>query len=156
VVAAHPADPLVEDHLAAAVLDLPVQRPVGLLVQRQPRHVRAPHQATHAHAALDRLGEQLGHRRTAVAQQLVGVTPPVGEEEVVAGVERPHLLDQPVEVGAAVHQGLREVARRPSGQRRVGVSALLRAEQPELRILHEMITSEPADGRKRPSPVRRR
>jgi poly(3-hydroxybutyrate) depolymerase len=33
VVAAHPADPLVEDHLAAAVLDLAVQRAVGLLVQ---------------------------------------------------------------------------------------------------------------------------
>ena len=34
--------------------------------------------------ALDRLGEQLGHRRAVLAQPLVGIAPPVGEEQVVA------------------------------------------------------------------------
>ena len=110
-----------------------VERAVGLLVQRQPGHVRAPDQPAHAHPALDRLGEQLGHRRPLVAQLLVGIAAPVGEEQVVAGVQRPHLLDQPVEVGAAVQQRLGEVPRRPPGQRRGRVAPLLRAEQPLLR-----------------------
>src|SRR4051794_29184981 len=55
---------------------------------------------------------------------------------MVTGVERPHLLDQPIEVVAAVQQRLREVAFRPTGQPCRGVSPLGGAEQPVLRVLH--------------------
>jgi hypothetical protein len=133
VVAAQPPHPLVEDHLSAAVLDLGVEGAVGLLAERQAVHVRAPDQPAHADAPLDRVGEELRDRRTLVPQQLVGIPPPVGEEQVIAGVQRPHLFHQPVEVGAAVHQRFGEVPRRPPGERRGRVAPLLRAEQPLLR-----------------------
>jgi hypothetical protein len=133
VVAAHPAHPLVQDHLPTAVLDLGVEGAVGLLVQLQAIHVRAPDQPAHAHAPLDRVGEELRDRGALVAQQLIGITPPVGEEQVIPGVQRMHLLDQPVEVGAAVHQRLGQVPRRPCRKLRGRVAPLVRAEQPLLR-----------------------
>ena len=95
---ADPAHPLVEHDHAAAVLDLPVQRPVLLLAERHPVHVRAPHQPADEHPRLTASVNSCGDRRALGPQLLVGVAAPVGEEEVVPLVERLHRLDQPVEV----------------------------------------------------------
>lgn len=156
VVAAATAYPLVQDHLPAVLLDLPVQSPVLVRTERQRVDVRPPDEATHDDAAVQRTFEQLGHRRSVLAQPLVGIAPPVGEEQVVALVERIDLLDQPVEVGDAVEQRFREVAGRPRGQRCGGVAALLGREEPLLGVVHPMITTRSCRGRNhRCSAVRR-
>jgi hypothetical protein len=53
--------------------------------------VGAPQQALDDDAPLGRGREQLGHRGPVVAEFLVGVAAPVGEEEVVTLLETVHL-----------------------------------------------------------------
>ena len=105
-----------------------------------------------AHPALHGVGEQLGHRRPAVAQPLVRVAAPVGEEQVVAGVECRDRVDQPVEVGAAVHERLDEVALGPRGQRRVGLPRSSAVSSHSSGESIPMITSRPVQGRKHRDP----
>ena len=108
--------PLIQQHLAAGPFDglaevLVLFLAVGELVQ-----VRAPHQSLDDDTALGGLAEQLGDGRAAVAHLLVGVTAPVGEEQVVAPTERLDLGHQLVEVRRAVDQRLRPIALTPGGQ----------------------------------------
>ena len=90
------------------------------------------------------------------AQPLVRVALPVGEEQMVPGPQLLHLVDQPVEVGGPVHQGLGEVARCPRGQVRRGVTALVGGQQPGLRVVHRVITYCASAGRNRRARCRRR
>lgn len=103
VVRAAPADPLVEQHLAAGGGDRLTQVAVLRLAVGQQVEVGAPDQALDHHAPLRGPREELRHGRPVRAQPLVRVAPPVGEEEVVAGLQGLHLVDQPVEVHDTVN-----------------------------------------------------
>ena len=81
--------PLVQQHLPARPLDGLGEMAVLLLVELQPVRVRPPHQPLDEHAALGRGTEQFGDRRPVLAQPLVGVASPVGEEQVITGAQLP-------------------------------------------------------------------
>src|SRR6478609_6213713 len=103
---------------------------VLLLAVGEPVQMRAPHQAFYYDAAFGGLAKQLGDGGAVVAQSLVGVAAPVGEERVVATAQFAHLGGQPVEVGGAVYQRLDQVAGTPIRQRGERVAALLSREEP--------------------------
>ena len=106
--------PLVEQHLAAGLLDLPVQRPVLRLAERQLVPVRAPDQPAHAHPALGRVREQLRRPWGRPARSRSSGSPRQSVKNRWSPVaERLDLLDQPGEVGRAVDQRLDEVALGP-------------------------------------------
>ena len=92
--------------------------------------MRAPHQALDDDAAFGGVAEQLGDGGAAVAQSLVGVAAPVGEEHIVAAAQFADLGGQPVEIGGAVYQRLDQVARTPVRQRGGRIAALLSREEP--------------------------
>ena len=127
VVRSAEAHPLVEQHLAAGRLDRVAEMLVLLLAVGELVQMRAPHQALDDDAAFGGLAEQLGDGGPVVAQSLVGVAAPVGEEQVVAAAHLVHLGGEPVEVGGAVDQRLDPVARAPVRHRGGRVSALARS-----------------------------
>ena len=130
VVRTRHADPLVEQHLAARVADLVPELAVLFLAVGQRIGVRTPHQTLHDHPAAGGIAEELGERRTRVAEPLIGVTPPVGEEQMITGTQRRHFGREPVEVGGPVHQRGHGVARAPGRQPARRITALGRREEP--------------------------
>ena len=115
VVRAALAHPLVEQRLAAALVDDPAE--VAVLLAVEPARVGAPHQRPHLDVARGRVTEQLGDGRPVLGQPLVGVAAPVGEEDAVAGRRRLDQLDEAREVGRAVHAGDHQVAGGPGALR---------------------------------------
>ena len=71
-------------------------------------------------------------------------------------VEPLDALDEPVEVGDAVHERLDEVALGVRGQRRRRVAALLAGQQPALDVVHPVITAFRRWGRNHGRPRGRR
>lgn len=130
VVRARPAYPPVQQHLAAGLGDVVTQLAVLLLAVADVIGVRAPQQALHHHAPPSRAGEQLAERRPIRAHQLVRVAAPVGEEQVIARLERFDLVDEPVEVGRTVYPRDGEVALGPRQAFPRRIAPLLRREEP--------------------------
>ncbi len=60
---------------------------VLLLAVGERVEVAAPHQSFDHDAAFGGVAEQFGDGRSALSHPLVGITPPVGEEQVVAGAQ---------------------------------------------------------------------
>ena len=61
-----------------------------LLVELEPVRVRPPHQSLDEHTALRGGSEQFGDRRPVLAQPLIRIASPVGEEQVVTGAQLLH------------------------------------------------------------------
>jgi hypothetical protein len=114
--------PLVQQHLPARAFDGFGEMAVLFLVELEPVRVRPPHQPLDEHSALGGGAEQCGDRRPVLAQPLVGVAAPVGEEQVVTGPQLVHFADQSVEVGRPVNERLRLVALTPRRQVPIGVA----------------------------------
>ncbi len=124
VVRAAEQHPLVQQHLPARSLDGLGEMAVLLLVELQPVRVRPPHEALDEHTALGRRTEQFGHCRPVLAQPLIGVASPVGEEQVITGAQLLHFGDEAIEVGRPVDQRLRLVALTPRRQIPIGITTL--------------------------------
>src|SRR6476469_8481369 len=77
------SDALIQQHLAARPLDCLSEVPVLLFAVGELVQVRAPYQPFDDDTALGRRAEQLPDRRSVVAQLLVRIATPVGEEQVV-------------------------------------------------------------------------
>ncbi len=145
VVRAEPPHPLVEQHLGARLVELRAEPAVRLRVEAHALGVRAPHQPPDLDARPGEVAEHVADAMPLGGQLLVGVTPPVGEEEPVAGAQGAELLVEPLEVDGPVHQRAHEVALRPAlarlaGAARgaavevgVGVAALPRGQEPSRR-----------------------
>ena len=107
-------DPHVQQSLRAGGLQLLTGLPVRPAGERELVPVRAPDQASDIDTTTIRRAEQFDHgRRRILAQPLIGVTAPVGEQDQVAG---PGLLDpflQLGEVADAVHQRADVISPRP-------------------------------------------
>ena len=88
MVRAAEANALIEQHLTAGSLDRLAEMLVLLLAVLELVQVRAPHQALDDDPASGGSAEQLGDRRAGLAQFLVGVAAPVGEEQIVAAGQR--------------------------------------------------------------------
>ena len=79
-----------------------------------PRRIGVPpQQATDLDTATDGVDQDIADRRTAFGQQLVGVAPPISEEDPVPLERGPQDLDQTREVLGAVHVWHHQVPRRP-------------------------------------------
>ena len=124
--------PLVQQHLPARLVHVVAEVAVLLLAVRHLVVVAAPDQTLDDHAALGRVAEQRADRRALGTHPLVGVTAPVGEEEVVVRVERGHHVHQAGEVRRPVHVGHDGVADRPVGQPVGRVAALRGSQEPVL------------------------
>jgi len=147
VVRAEPADPLIEENLAASqVQHLPDMERLALAVPRLVR-MRTPHQRTHIRPAVQSLGHNRSEFGSVPGQALADIAPPVQEPHLVSGPHQGKLPVQPGEVRAAVNQRNDHVslsppaavAATPVNLRRF-VASLLRAQQPallgrEIRIL---------------------
>jgi hypothetical protein len=130
VLGAGSPDPLVEQHLAAGVVDLVTEVEVGLLVEVRPRGVRAPQQSLHLDAAACRARQDLAQLGPGPVQALVGVAAPVRQHDQVAGAQVAQLPQEPGKVAAAVDQRLDPVAERPRPDAGRRVAALRRAQEP--------------------------
>jgi hypothetical protein len=142
VVGARPAHPLVQQDLTARRVHLVTELPVLVSAVGQLVGVRAPHQPLHHHAAARGVAEQPAHGGAFGTEQFVGVAAPVGEEEVVAGPQLPHLRSQAGEVAAAVHVGPDVVALAPV-RLPVGRVAALGSREEPLRSPHPCLPSAP-------------
>ena len=120
-----PADqhPLIQQHLPACTLDGLGEMAVLLLVELERVRIRPPHESLDEHTALGRGTEQFGDGRPVLAQPLIGVAPPVGEEQVIAGAQLLHLGDEAIEIGRPVDEGLGLIALAPRGEIPVGIAA---------------------------------
>jgi hypothetical protein len=143
VVGAEHADALVEEHLAAGVVDLPPEQLVrpGAQRRRDALAVGAPDQPADLDARPCPLGQEVTDRRTVRQQPLVSVTAPVGEPHAVPGLQRGELGVDPLEVGRPVHQRPHEVALGPRGGVAAagvylggGVAALVAGQEPVTRV----------------------
>ena len=130
------SDALVQQHLAARPLDRLAEVPVLLLAVGELVQVRAPHQSLDDDAALGRRAEQLADRRAVVTHLLVGISTPIGEEEVVPVAERLDVGHQPVEVRRTVNQRLRAATCAPGGNRGGRVASLFRSQKPVCELRH--------------------
>ena len=132
VVAAERPDPLVEQHLAAGGEDGRGEPAVLRDVVAEHLEVRAPQQPAHQGPAPCRAREDLGDRRSAVAELLVAVAAPAGEQHQVAVAGRRHALGERAVVGAPVHPQVHGVALGPRPQPGRRVVALGAREEPVL------------------------
>ena len=73
VVAASPADPLVEQHLAPGLVQDLSELEVLLLAELRLVRMRPPHQTPHVDAASGQLGQHLAQGGTRAVQQLVWI-----------------------------------------------------------------------------------
>ena len=87
VVAAAPPHPLVEQDLAAGLVDLSDERGVLLLAEVRLSRVRSPQQPAHVHAAPREVGEHVADLGARAVEPLVGVALPVGEVDPVVPAE---------------------------------------------------------------------
>ena len=85
VVAAAPADPFVEQHLAPGLVQDLSELEVLLLAELRLVRMRPPHQTSHVDAVPGQIGQDLAQSGTRAVQQLVRISPPIREEEVIAG-----------------------------------------------------------------------
>src|SRR5664279_6491739 len=85
------ANPHVPQALAAGGFDVLTEMPVLLLAEREPVEVRAPHQSLDHHATAGGVRENSRDLSVRVAQALVGITPPIGEQQQVTGSHGLHL-----------------------------------------------------------------
>jgi hypothetical protein len=106
---------LVEQHLAADRADGLAEAAVLLLAVLQHVEVRAPHQSLDDNASLRGGAEKLGDGGTIGTHELVGIAAPVGEEQVIARLERLNLADEVVKVSRAVDERPNVVSGAPSG-----------------------------------------
>ena len=114
MVGAPEAHALVEQDLASGRVDHHSEVAILLGAEPQAVRVRPPEEPFDAHPTTNRGGEDRSDLRLrAFAKALVGVAPPVGEQQLVAGAELSDGLQQAVEVRRAVHQRLDPVAGRP-------------------------------------------
>lgn len=143
VVRAEEPDALVEQDLAAGLVDLPPEQLVGLRAEgrRDPLAVGAPDEAADLHPGPCPVGQQVTDRRPVRRQPLVGVPPPVGEPDAVAGLQGRQLGLDAGEVRRPVHQRSHEVALGPRGAVVTtgvhlgrGVAAFVAGEEPVTRI----------------------
>jgi hypothetical protein len=107
--------------------------------------VRAPEQCADLDAAARQIAEHVPDLVAVLGEALIGVPPPVREEDPVTGAQRAQLLVEAAEVHRAVHERGHRVtggprtalaARTVVGRRvevGVGVAALGRAEEPPVR-----------------------
>ena len=110
-------DPLVEQHLAAGLLDRVAEVLVLLLAVGERVEVRTPHQAFDDDAPFGGAAEHFGDRRAALAHLLIGIAAPVREEHVVARAQRLDLRRENVEVCRPVNQRLGPAPLTPGRQR---------------------------------------
>ncbi len=154
VVRAEPADPLVQQHLPAGLVDLVAQVLVLLGVVGQVLRVRAPDQAADLDAVLGQIAEHLTHARALGQQFLVGVPAPVGEVDPVPGGQLTEFLVEPAEVVRTVQHRSDLIAGHPAetvvpgnpvdvGR---GVAPLLGREEPASRRIVCRLHRPPAYG----------
>ncbi len=135
MVASTASHPLVDEHLAAGGVDVAGEAQVLLLTEMSLVRVRAPHQATHHHAAPGHTAEHGGHARAGAGEQLIGIRTPIGETDHVAGLERDQLLVQAGEIRSAMDERQASVALGPrlgmsAVDRRRRIAPLVRMEEP--------------------------
>ena len=104
VVRAEPADPLVEQHLAACAIDHVSDVHGLMLAEPRPVRMRAPHQRAHLSPALERLAQHGSELRSVPGQTLAGVAPPVEEPHLVPTPHPRKFLVQLGEIGDAMDQ----------------------------------------------------
>ena len=88
------ADSLIEQHLPACAFDGLAEVPVLLLAVGELVQMGPPHQTLDDDAAFGGAAEQFTDGRAVVAHLLVGVAPPVREEQMVARCQRFHFRDE--------------------------------------------------------------
>jgi hypothetical protein len=132
VVGAGAPHPFVEQHLTAGVVHHVAEPAVLLLAVGQVVVVRAPHQALDDDSAARGVAEELADRGLVRAQTLVCVATPVGEEQVVARLQRPDLRRETGEIRGTVHERHHPVAGGPGGQPVGGVAPLCIGQEPVL------------------------
>jgi hypothetical protein len=106
VLASRPPDPLVEQDLAACLVDHLAQVQVLLLVEVGETRVGAPEQAPHLHPPPGQVGQEGPELGALTVQPLVGVAPPVGDGDQVALAQRAQGGQQPPVVGGPMDQRL--------------------------------------------------
>jgi hypothetical protein len=109
VVAAGRPDPLVQEDLAAGLVDHLAELE-GFLLAELVAGMGAPQQPADLHAPLGQLGQERPQLGAVVVQVLVGVAAPVGEVHLVILVQLTQALGQPGQVGAPVDQRPDQVA----------------------------------------------
>jgi hypothetical protein len=127
---------LIQQHLAAGLFDHVAEMLVLLLAVLKLVQMRPPHQPLDDGASFGSAAEQLGDRRPIFAHLLVRVTPPVREEQVVAGTQRLDLCDEVAEVRRAVDQRLGPIALAPGRHPRHGIASFRCGEEPVGKIRH--------------------
>ena len=137
VMAASASNPLVQKDLAARLVHDGPQVHVLLLAEVALVRVGAPHQTPDVDPSPGELAEHATDLRPGPRQLLVGVPPPVGEHDQVAGIQTLKRRVEALEVFTAVHERPDRVPLRPSGmagvtsiQVGVGVPSLVRGEEP--------------------------
>jgi hypothetical protein len=141
VMAAAPPDALVEQDLAARLVDLPDEIDVLLLAEMRLTRVRTPQQTSHVNAAACEVGEHVAHLRARAGETLIRVAFPIREVQPVVPLESAEHLVQAGEVLRAVDQHLDAVALRPRFavaappvDLRGGITALLAGQEPVVRL----------------------
>ena len=130
VMAAGPAGPGVEQHLAAVLVNLPDELGVGFLGLPQRLGLGAPEQAEDLHPPARGAAEYVTDGRVGTVEQFVQVTAEVQEVDLVAGLGRVQFGVQPGEVAAPVHQRLDQVPDREGAQVGGGVGPVAIAQEP--------------------------
>ncbi len=130
VVAAGPAGPRVEQHLAAVLIDRADELGVGLLGLPQRLGLGPPEQAEHLHPPAGGAAEHVADGRAGAVEQFVQVAAEVQEVDLVARLGRVQLGVQPGEVAAPVHQRLDQVPDREGTQVSGGVGPVTIAQEP--------------------------
>ena len=134
VVRAGAADPLVEQHLTARGVNFVPELAVLLLAVGERVGVRPPHEPFHDDPAPRGITEQLTDGRADVAQPLVGIAAPVGEEQMVPCPHRLHCLDEPGEVSSSVDQRVDSVTCGPCRQPAGRITAFRRGQKPVVNV----------------------
>src|SRR5512132_1979881 len=104
---------LIEEHLAARVVDLSYELDVLLLAEVSLARVRSPQETAYVDAAPREVGEHVTHGGIRASQTLIGVSLPIGEVHPVIPPEGAENLVEAGEVLGAVDQHLDAVALGP-------------------------------------------
>ncbi len=133
------AHPLVKQDLAAGLVHGLGELRLLLLVEPECLRMGAPQQAAQVDPPFGEPAEQLDERWTVVAEPLVIVAAPIGEEHVVARTRGAEHVREPIEVHGPVDQRGHGVALGPglvTRERRRRVPELRPAEEPRVLLVH--------------------
>ena len=107
------ADARVQEHDATSVVHDAGKIARLLLVETEHLRMRAPQEPPDLDTSTRETGQHVAESRTPRSEKLIVVPPPIGEKDLVPGIEAGQTIDQPGEVHGPVDERLDMIAHGP-------------------------------------------